>query len=122
MTESSLQAARERDVADLPVVLFDPRMGDVEDDASSPKQKSLLAIAGTLLAEISLAKLLFAWTISLLLPAVLLGVAPLVATAWLAKVSRHNFATDGNRRRSGVSDRRHIGMARMAAAFSDCRG
>jgi hypothetical protein len=89
MTESSLQPARERDVADLPVVLFDPRMGDVEDDASSPKQKSLLAIAGTLLAEISLAKLLFAWTISLLLPAVLLGVAPLVATAWLGKVSRH---------------------------------
>ena len=89
MTELSLQPARERDVADLPVVLFDPRMGDVEDDASSPKQKSLLAIAGTLLAEISLAKLLFAWTISLLLPAVLLGVAPLVATAWLGKVSRH---------------------------------
>ena len=89
MTESSLQPAREHDVADLPVVLFDPRMGDVEDDASSPKQKSLLAIAGTLLAEISLAKLLFAWTISLLLPAVLLGVAPLVATAWLAKISSH---------------------------------
>jgi hypothetical protein len=72
--------------------LFDPRQGDVEDDAASPGQRSLLAIAGSLLVEISLPKLLFAWTVSLLLPAVLLGVAPLVATAWLAKVSRHVLA------------------------------
>jgi hypothetical protein len=85
MTGSNLRS--ERDEADAPLFLIDPRLGDVEDDASSPKQKSLLAIAGILLAEISLMKLLFAWTISLLLPAVLLGIAPLVATAWLAKVS-----------------------------------
>ena len=63
--------------------LLDPRRGDVEDDAASPAE-SLLAIAGSLLVEISLPKLLFAWTVSLLLPAVLLGLAPLVATAWLA--------------------------------------
>src|ERR1700761_5708909 len=72
--------------------LADPRRGDVEDDAASPGQRSLLAIAGTLLVEISLPKLLFAWTISLVLPAILLGLAPLVATAWLATVSDHLLA------------------------------
>ena len=70
------------------MMLFDPRQGDAEDDGSSPKQRSLLAIAGGLLAEISLPKLVFAWTVSILLPAVLLGAAPLVATIWFAKVSR----------------------------------
>jgi len=54
-------------------VLVDPRYGDIEDDAASPGQRSLLAIAGSLLVEISLPKLLFAWTVSLLLPALLLG-------------------------------------------------
>ncbi len=68
--------------------LFDPREGDVEDDSSSPKRRSLLAIAGSLFAEISLPKLALAWTVSILLPAVLLGSAPLVATAWFTKVSR----------------------------------
>jgi Calcineurin-like phosphoesterase len=68
--------------------LIDPRRGDAEDDLSSPKQRSLLAIAGSLLAEISLPKLLFAWTFSILLPALLLGLAPLVATAWLLKLSK----------------------------------
>jgi hypothetical protein len=68
--------------------LLDPRRGDVEDDVSSPKQRSLLAIAGSLLAEISLPKLLFAWIFSIVLPALLLGLAPLVATAWLLKLSR----------------------------------
>ena len=67
--------------------LFDPRRGDAEDDASSTTQRSLFAIAGSLLAEISLPKLLFVWAFSILLPAVLLGVAPLAATAWFAKVS-----------------------------------
>src|SRR6516165_4695139 len=70
------------------MLLFDPRQGDVEDDSSSPKSRSLLAIAGSLFAEISLPKLAFAWTLSILLPAVLLGSAPLIATAWFAKVSQ----------------------------------
>lgn len=69
------------------MLLFDPRQGDAEDDSSSPKSRSLLAIAGSLFAEISLPKLALAWTISILLPAVLLGSVPLLATAWLAKVS-----------------------------------
>jgi 3',5'-cyclic AMP phosphodiesterase CpdA len=72
--------------------LVDPRQGDTEDDIASPGERSLLAITGTLLAEISLPKLLFAWTTSLVLPAVLLGLAPLAATAWLNTVSAHIVA------------------------------
>jgi hypothetical protein len=67
----------------------DPRRGDIEDDAASPGQRSLLAIAGSLLVEISVPKLLFAWTVSLVLPAMLLGLAPLVATGWLVTMSGH---------------------------------
>jgi 3',5'-cyclic AMP phosphodiesterase CpdA len=67
--------------------LVDPRQGDSEDDIASPDTRSLLAITGALLVEISLPKLLFAWTASLLLPAVLLGLAPLAATAWFNTVS-----------------------------------
>src|ERR1700720_2571779 len=67
----------------------DPRRGDIEDDAASPGQRSLLAIAGSLLVEISVPKLLFAWAVSLVLPAVLLGLAPLVATGWLVTMSGH---------------------------------
>ena len=67
-------------------LILDPRDGDAEDDASSPKQKSLLAIAGSLLAEISLTKLILAWLVSIVLPAAILGLAPLVATAWVAGV------------------------------------
>jgi hypothetical protein len=67
--------------------LIEPRAGDAEDDASSPKARSLVAIAGSLLGEINFAKFLVAWVILALLPAVLLGLAPLVVTAWLSKVS-----------------------------------
>ncbi|WP_213284779.1 metallophosphoesterase [Bradyrhizobium sp. sGM-13] len=67
--------------------LVDPRDGDIEDDAASPGQRSLLAIAGSLLVEISLPKLLFAWTVLLLLPSVLLGLAPLLASAWFSTLS-----------------------------------
>ena len=75
--------------------LVDPRHGDIEDDASSPGQRSLLAIAGSLLVEISLPKLLFAWAVSLLLPAVLLGLAPLIATAWFSSLSEHVLELTG---------------------------
>jgi hypothetical protein len=68
--------------------LIDPRLGDIEDDASSPKQKSLLAIAGSLLAEISLPKLCFAVALSILLPGILVGLAPLLLSAWLTSVSQ----------------------------------
>ncbi len=67
--------------------ILDPRLGDMENDRSATKQRSLLAIAGSLLAEISLPKLVFAWATSILLPAVLLGLAPLALTAWIGKAS-----------------------------------
>ena len=67
--------------------ILDPRLGDMENDHSATKQRSLLAIAGSLLAEISLPKLLFAWATSILLPAVLLGLAPLALTAWIGHAS-----------------------------------
>lgn len=76
-------------------MLVDPRHGDIEDDAASPGQRSLLAIAGSLLVEISLPKLLFAWTVLLLLPAVLLGLAPLLASAWLSTLSERLAALTG---------------------------
>jgi hypothetical protein len=69
--------------------LVDPRWGDVADDTASPERRSLLSMAGSLLIEISLPKLLFAATVLLLLPAVLIGIAPLVISAWLTMVSRH---------------------------------
>ena len=71
---------------DRALPILDPRNGDAEDDASSPKQKSLLAIAGSLLAEISLTKLLLAWIVSIVLPAAILGLAPLIMTAWVGGV------------------------------------
>lgn len=67
--------------------LVDPRHGDVEDDASSTKSNSLLAMAGSLLGEISFAKLMVAWLGLLIVPAVAIGLAPLVATAWAAKLA-----------------------------------
>ena len=65
----------------------DPRRGDVEDDASSTKRRSLLSLAGSLLAEISLPKLALAWLLLIVLPALVLGLAPLVASAWVSQVS-----------------------------------
>ncbi len=67
---------------------IDPRQGDIEDDASSTKQRSLLALAGGLFTEISLPKLLFAFVLLVLLPGIALGLLPLVATAWWDTVSR----------------------------------
>ena len=61
-------------------MIIEPRNGDAEDDASSTKKHSLIAIAGSLLGEISLPKLALAWLLGALLPSLLLGAAPLVAT------------------------------------------
>ncbi len=73
----------------------DPRKGDIEDDASSPKKRSLIAIAGSLLAEISLPKLLVAWTIMIVVPGLLLGLSPLIATAWFTAFSSRLGALAG---------------------------
>jgi hypothetical protein len=69
--------------------LVDPRWGDVGDDIASPQQRSFVSIAGSILVEISLPKLLLAGTVLVVLPGILLGLAPLAASAWLTKVSQH---------------------------------
>ena len=66
--------------------ILDPRAGDIEDDASSTKQRSLLSLAGSLLAEISLPKLIFLWVLLIGIPALLVGATPLVVSLWLASV------------------------------------
>lgn len=63
--------------------VIDPREGDIEDDASSSKRRSMLSLAGSLLVEISLPKLLVAWTLLLVLPALTLGVAPIIVSFWI---------------------------------------
>jgi hypothetical protein len=84
VSPSSAKSELERREPGKPIL--DPRDGDAEDDVSSPKQKSLLAIAGSLLAEISLTKLLIARMVSIVLPAAILGLAPLVVSAWVGGV------------------------------------
>jgi predicted MPP superfamily phosphohydrolase len=69
------------------VPLIDPRWGDVEDDASSTKSRSLLSLAGSLLAEISFPKLILVWLLLVALPSLILGLAPLVLSAWLTALS-----------------------------------
>jgi 3',5'-cyclic AMP phosphodiesterase CpdA len=72
-------------------LIVDPRGGDIEDDASSTKRHSLLSLAGSMLVEVSFAKLLVAWVVLILLPGALLGLAPLLLTAWLS-VTIHKAA------------------------------
>ena len=67
--------------------IIDPRRGDIEDDASSTKARSMLSLAGSLLVEISLPKLIFAWALLLVLPGLLLGLVPIVFAEWLKIVT-----------------------------------
>jgi Calcineurin-like phosphoesterase len=67
--------------------LIDPRDGDMEDDWSSTKRRSLLSLAGSLAIEISLPKLAIALLSLIVIPAVTLGLAPLLVSAWVNKVS-----------------------------------
>ncbi len=66
--------------------VIDPRRGDIEDDASSSKRRSLLSLAGSLLAEISLPKLVVAWILLIAAPGLMLGAAPILAMLWFDKV------------------------------------
>lgn len=75
--------------------IIDPRAGDLEDDASSTKSKKLTTLAGSMLAEISLPKLVVAWLLLIALPGLLLGLAPLVASAWLKTVTNKLVAFSG---------------------------
>lgn len=73
---------------DKAVKLFaDPRHGDVEDDASSTKSRTLVSLAGSVLSEISLPKLALTWLFFLAIPALGLGLAPLLVSAWISKIS-----------------------------------
>jgi hypothetical protein len=65
---------------------MDPRRGDLEDDASSTKNRSMLSLAGTLLTEISLPRLMISWMLLLLIPGLLLGAAPIAASAWFSTI------------------------------------
>src|SRR6476619_5231704 len=67
--------------------LVDPRDGDIEADASSTESRSLLAIAGNLLVEVSLPKFVLAFLLLVVLPALLLGITPVLASVWWSKVA-----------------------------------
>ena len=76
--------------------IIDPRDGDIEDDASSTKQRSLFSLAGSLLAEISFPKLLVAWVLLIGLPGVALGLAPILVSIWFnATTSRVSYILTG---------------------------
>jgi hypothetical protein len=66
---------------------LDPRDGDIEDDWSSTKRRSLLSLAGSLAIEISFPKLAIALLLLIVIPALTLGLAPLLASAWVNKIS-----------------------------------
>ncbi|WP_406855767.1 metallophosphoesterase [Alsobacter sp. KACC 23698] len=65
--------------------ILDPRRGDVEDDLLSTKTRSLFAIGGSLISEISFPKLALAWALLIGLPGLVLGAAPLVAKIWFVE-------------------------------------
>jgi predicted MPP superfamily phosphohydrolase len=66
---------------------FDPRDGDIENDWSSTKSRSLLSLAGSLVVEVSLPKLALAWLLLIVIPAVMLGLTPLVLSVWVRRIS-----------------------------------
>jgi 3',5'-cyclic AMP phosphodiesterase CpdA len=68
-------------------LVIDPRHGDIEDDASSTKRRSMLSLFGSMLVEISLPKLIIAWIMLLVVPGLLLGLAPIVFVEWLTIVT-----------------------------------
>ena len=75
------------DVVTMLSRFIDPRDGDIEDDWSSTKRRSLLSLAGSLVIEISIPKLVIASLLLIVLPAVALGLAPIVAYALISKIS-----------------------------------
>lgn len=70
------------------MTFFDPRNGDLEDDASSTARHSMLGHATYMLLEISLPKLVLAVILLLVLPALLLGATP-KAVVWLTDAVWH---------------------------------
>jgi hypothetical protein len=72
--------------------ITDPRRGDIEDDASSTKSHSLIALGGSMLVELSWMKLIVAWHLLLVFPSLALGTAPIVAVAWAQSIRRQVMA------------------------------
>lgn len=72
--------------------IVDPRLGDVEDDASSTTQHSLLSLAGRMLVELSWTKLIVAWLLLVGFPSLLLGAAPIVALRWANSITERALA------------------------------
>ena len=72
--------------------VIDPRLGDVEDDASSTKARSMISLLGTLLSEVSFLRLVWSFTVLFIFPGLLLGLTPLIASAWVGMVSRKIFS------------------------------
>jgi hypothetical protein len=95
MTEAIATTERGTGAQPADAAILDPRLGDFENDLSATKQRSMLAIAGSLLGEISVAKLAFAWGAQILVPAVLLGLAPLLLTAWISGASERFAEASG---------------------------
>jgi hypothetical protein len=87
MTSNTRGASRAKKIVAAPLELIDPRRGDIEDDASSTKRRSMLSLFGSLLVEISLPKLIVAWVMLLVVPGLLLGLAPIVFVEWLTIVT-----------------------------------
>src|SRR6202047_4910102 len=67
--------------------IINPRGGDLEDDASSPKRRSLLSLAGSLVSDIQFPKLITAWMLLVIAPCIALGLSPLIASAWVSQIS-----------------------------------
>ena len=109
-----MTGSNDRGALGKPVI--DPRRGDVEDDASSSKRRSLLSLAGSLLAEISLPKLAVAWFLLIVGPGLVLGVAPVVAAIWVSKLSTARSSTIASGR-SSSSRSSGGGMVRRAHAL-----
>ncbi len=68
--------------------LIDPRDGDVETDDSSPEHRSLFALAGNMLTEVSLPKLFLAVVLLIVVPAVVVGLAPLLVKVWWSTLAQ----------------------------------
>ncbi len=87
MASNKRQSSKTKRATAAPPELVDPRHGDIEDDASSTKRRSMLALFGGMLVEISLPKLIIAWIMLLVVPGLLLGLAPIVFVEWLTIVT-----------------------------------
>jgi hypothetical protein len=87
MASNNRKAGKAKRVPNPQLEFIDPRWGDIEDDASSTKRRSMLSLFGSMLVEISFPKLLIAWTLLLVIPGLVLGLAPIVFAEWLTVVT-----------------------------------